>query len=1489
MFFDIIITLTVSLGAILAFRQIDKKDKSLELIRDFTNKVRGEFDVYFQKNAKDMQNCVNDLETAQSTAVAAIKRLDAITSDVEAKEAAYKERAANLDEISAQIDKFNTMLNDLVEMAQNTEENLLRIQKESRFLDKTTKKIETQKDMLESIEARIPTLLADFEKTDAEKLEACTADLKSHIQEQSQFLAETAEEAVKKNNTLLEEVRKTCEEALALASDKAGSLENDAFQKMAAAAEERLNRYNAEITASIEAFSKSAGEQLAASRNEAASGLESSRQEAMEHIEAIRKDVEESICSIRLDVDEGIGAIREQTADGTASLKAEIESACSKVHADAQALLASFKSETESAVSAMHDDTTAKLSEIRSDSEKGIASVREETEAGIEAFKTAAGNTIAKLRKEAAASIAAVKEETEAAVAAVRSGSESAVAAVKNDTEAAVAAVKEGSAADIAAVREETAADVASVRKETSADIAAVKDQVASEITSVSNELEESLNAHRTELTSSLNTRLTSEISRVEADTAACLASIQGSVTEKVKALETETAELTNVLDARFKKKTADMESELTADFTARNAELLEKLSSQSRQLADELESQKTMLEKTISDFQNQLAVDFSSKREELERQLAEHEEAFNEKLTAAESSVASFKQSFDSESSSVLDYARNELKRMSDEQQSRLDALEQGRTSFDEEFAALKSRLEADNASLKEKLETESSSVAEQAASVNAALTGQIASMRDTLSEQVTQFREKLEGALSADSAQYADKQQKFFTEIENQLEQCKSDVLYRFERLNTSTEEIDGLENALREAMAAARQRVDSDFARFTQGQNERQATFESDIASRNDALSTRLHGLEGELNDLKEKAYGSVSEKLKLFEDQFFSDLSKRSGAMEESMLQWQRDVNGKLSEISNQYEDSRRATEEKYGEQMKIELSGVQDRLKEQTARLEDLIKNSEKTLQERINNTEYGFRAFIEQQRVELENAKNSASEYLKNELTSYNTQADEILKRYERDINAQLEQIAQNVGASQEKADSQVQAVLTDFSTWRDRMNAQFEDTKSLFSEKLGSLDQNASDLISQVQQSFTTDLADFNRKIAEDQNTMTVRLDDVKKDMQAAFSDYEIRSKGVIEDLQRNYDEMLSQVQHNINETNIDSEQKLRALKDMVQDIRTRTDDVQDKLLGKIQADANALNLSLDAVDKRLKEYMAQTQIIDKVEEHKVKLEDQLTSLRAEITKFDNFKQTAADVDQQINKIRKAEEAISMNAQKFTAEKKRMDLMEADFNKLMSLSSTMDQKITELQNSHDDLQLIQADIRKFQDALSDITGQYDRLDKKAPVLEQTINDVDKSFETLKNLEKHLSTCYEQTSQFPEKIGELQGNVSRLLEAGPKIGDAVKKLSSLDAIIKNAENHIADLTSKNEWLARTEGRLQEISKGADSQLQLLKSITSRADNADVSPAGAPPIAVRENVITLAHKGWSATQISNALKLSQSEVELILDYYGKDEK
>ena len=64
------------------------------------------------------------------------------------------------------------------------------------------------------------------------------------------------------------------------------------------------------------------------------------------------------------------------------------------------------------------------------------------------------------------------------------------------------------------------------------------------------------------------------------------------------------------------------------------------------------------------------------------------------------------------------------------------------------------------------------------------------------------------------------------------------------------------------------------------------------------------------------------------------------------------------------------------------------------------------------------------------------------------------------------------------------------------------------------------------------------------------------------------------------------------------------------------------------------------------------------------------------------------------------------------------------------------------------------------------------------------------------------------------------------------------------------------------------------------------QVNLLGSLIKDGSKTKKRSAGAPPIAVRENVLKLKRQGWTVEQIASSLNLTIGEVELILDYFGK---
>jgi DNA-binding NarL/FixJ family response regulator len=84
-----------------------------------------------------------------------------------------------------------------------------------------------------------------------------------------------------------------------------------------------------------------------------------------------------------------------------------------------------------------------------------------------------------------------------------------------------------------------------------------------------------------------------------------------------------------------------------------------------------------------------------------------------------------------------------------------------------------------------------------------------------------------------------------------------------------------------------------------------------------------------------------------------------------------------------------------------------------------------------------------------------------------------------------------------------------------------------------------------------------------------------------------------------------------------------------------------------------------------------------------------------------------------------------------------------------------------------------------------------------------------------------------------------------------------------------------------------EWLARTETRLEKISKQAEDQVKLLGDLLK--DNKTESGGkdeGAPSAKVRDMVVKLARQGWGVKEIAQTTKLSRGEVELILELLPK---
>jgi chromosome segregation ATPase len=198
-----------------------------------------------------------------------------------------------------------------------------------------------------------------------------------------------------------------------------------------------------------------------------------------------------------------------------------------------------------------------------------------------------------------------------------------------------------------------------------------------------------------------------------------------------------------------------------------------------------------------------------------------------------------------------------------------------------------------------------------------------------------------------------------------------------------------------------------------------------------------------------------------------------------------------------------------------------------------------------------------------------------------------------------------------------------------------------------------------------------------------------------------------------------------------------------------------------------------------------------------------------------------------------------------------------------------------------ELTVTGDDLQQYQVQIRRFEEGLAEANGRYERLEKKAVVLDQTVTGIDRAFDALREAESAIAEHRAALSSMPSEVESLKKSLDELLGSRDQVNLTVERISALDGILSDVEKRTEKMQTAREWLARTETRLEEISRKSEEQLKLLADVL-KEDGASRKTKGAPPIGIRENVVKLAHQGWKVDEIARALHLSRGEVELILE-------
>ncbi len=1278
-----------------------------------------------------------------------------------------------------------------------------------------------------------------------------------------------------KNNRSIEKVKKfgdkLKEDLEAFIKEKTGKLEEstislDVEQQRAIAAVKRLESIREDITRREEALLQRT--QAIADMGKRVDTYEQTIKQLMEMTSA----AEENLKRIASESDFADSLGRKILAS-----RKQIE----EISAAIPALRDDFARQNKIVIDSIHAETIAGWKETVRDLSVKIESTRSETEnilnqttTGLTAlfqkgFAEAAkradsleDSSFQKLKEQASERLAKYKASIEEKTAALNELAREKLQDAQHQLKAFRSDWQSESSALSNALKTETAEALAAAR----ADIDSLKTAVAGETATLS----ESLQTETASLSNALKT-----------ETAEALAAARADIARLEEAVRTDTSKAAEIAKTESARIIETLRSESERDIAALRSDSRESVETLRSETFDALDASRAELLSSLSAAQKEVSFSIDELRDESQERLSSIKSEIARFVQAAQTKISATEQDHSSRLASLESSLRDSESAAQERSETLLGGLNERVSELDSRVAsisfAIENEIETFERSVRERLET----AVHGAEDSSRAILNRIASMDESQSASLSEASSRLEKELEQVSSKISGDFSRASGEVQSSLSLLRSELADRLQRFETHIGDVERLDGELRNRMADTARQVQNDFSGFVQEQQNRYKEFSERFLSSGETLSSRMQSLEQGLNELKARAYENVSEKLKVFEDDFFSDLARRGEAITAALDNWKSNVDARLDALTAESESSLKETEARQAVQFKERLSDIAEQYRVQSDRLEEQISAIESELRGRITASDQSLLSFVEQYRAEFEQARSKAAQHAQTELDAHAHSIQEALRRQEREIEQRTKEFAHSMDASRSDAETLIEGIRSDFSAWQAKNEQNLASARALVEDRVAALETSAAESISNIQSSWESSFREFLAGTEDERAALAAQISSLRDAMSKAGEDFNHRSAEALKEFRASYQTMSAETERQIRETGIETDQTLRSLKLMVQEIRETVDQNRDKLFQKLQSDAADLSKNLEEIDRKQKSFIAQTKIFERADQLKVALESDIESLRAEVSRLDVYRDSMNSLEQQYNRVRKLEEEATQKVSKVLSEKKRIDLLETDFTNLMALSESVDRKMAELTVTDDDIQQYQVQIRRFEDSIAEVNGRYERLEKKGLVLDQTVVGIDRAFETLKEFESELQEYRKSMSVMPGELTGLRGDVDALLEEKNKIGTAVERLSTLDSTLSDIEERIEKMQKSREWLARTETRLEEISKQSQDQLKLLGDIL-KEDGPAKKTKGAPPVGIRENVVKLAHQGWKVDEIARALHLSRGEVELILE-------
>ncbi|MDR3356385.1 MAG: hypothetical protein LBO04_04275 [Spirochaetaceae bacterium] len=627
----------------------------------------------------------------------------------------------------------------------------------------------------------------------------------------------------------------------------------------------------------------------------------------------------------------------------------------------------------------------------------------------------------------------------------------------------------------------------------------------------------------------------------------------------------------------------------------------------------------------------------------------------------------------------------------------------------------------------------------------------------------------------------------EKLINDNDRAIEEYRRAQEAQVEALASMSDDAGKLDAELREHIDNVKNEIKDDFEAFAADLAKNRGAVLESFNSSLETIQGKVDGLEKDIGVLKNEAYERVSGGLREFEESVEANLTKREENINSRINEWRGSMDRRFDELHESVEAECRRIEHECGETLQQKKNQLNAGFDEEIKRIKEAFDDLGRSISTQTERYERSIKSLETQMQSSIEDARKAVDGTLKTEISRFELQNSEKLKKHERETEEAMREAAANI-----------EERLTEIASAAARSYGDVEAYKAVCAERFNELD---------------------------------AAIENMRRRARELGSENEERLASVRAKIEETGSEVMSQRTEMIN----GAAEKIRALENEINEADRRINDFFSKteLIDKtiaikkdVENKIEDLNADMDKLNLHsieISELKSQFEKIKRMEEELINKTAQFDIEQRRVERmeinFNRLLQTSQSVEERLKhitnaddmlqeaqiKLRKLDDSMAAAEERYQRIEKKNQILEAT-------NDGIEKNLKSLQDSEAVTQKLSGDIQRMTITLEDIRASIETLAdenvkardtmEKLSTLDQTIGEIDGRMQNLQKarvwlaeLETRLDEKYREVKQqlkLTEKI--INKNPADNESSSPEIRDDVIRLKkqgwTIDEIVK---------------------------------------------------------------------------------------------------